>query len=65
MLQLEYLFKLNCLNTIHNITRQERQACFAEITAQYETMIDWINSKMDAELQTLESRTQTELNKLR
>ena len=65
MLQRDYSFKINCLNAVHNITRQERQARFDEITQQYEQMADSIASKADSELQMLDTQMKKEKERLR
>ena len=58
MLWRDYSFKIGCLNAVHNITRQERQARFDEITSQYEQIVKLITSQRDAELQAIEISTQ-------
>jgi len=64
MLRNEYLFKLGCLNHIHNITRQERQARRDEINKEYDTIINLINSEIDSTLETFKTQIQKEKERL-
>ena len=65
MLWQDYSFKIGCLNAVHNITRQERQARFDEITSQYEQIVKLITSQRDAELQSLDIQIQKEKEKFK